>query len=77
NAGPLISYSVGTNPRTTERVNWEIYCKVADIDFETFEEFLAYMDATLNDRFIPKGKKQKAQAMAYDAYEAQDEGAKE
>ncbi|MEK5040092.1 tetratricopeptide repeat protein [Sporosarcina sp. FSL K6-3457] len=75
-AGPLISYSIGTNPRITERVNWETYCKTADIDFESFEEFQAYMNATMNDRFIPKGKKQKAQATAYDAYEAQDDGAK-
>lgn len=77
NAGPLIAYSIGTNPRMTERVNWEMYCKTADIDFETFEDFQAYTNATVNDRFIPKGKKQKAQAMAYDAYEAQDHGAKE
>ena len=73
---PLISYSVGTNPRITERANWEMYYKTADIEFESFEEFQAYMNATMDEQFIPKGKKQKAQAMAYDAYEAQDDGAK-
>ncbi len=66
------AYQVGTDPRITERVNWEIYWKVEESETQSVEDLEALINQTANERFIPKGKKQKAQAYAYEAYEQEE-----
>ncbi|MCZ2257359.1 SEC-C metal-binding domain-containing protein [Sporosarcina sp. G11-34] len=73
NEDPQIAYNIGTDPWPTERMNWEMYCKMALQNFKSLEEAQAYMEETINEPFKPKGKKQQAQAIAYDAYEAEEE----
>ena len=71
--GPQFAYSVGTNPRQTERVNWEMYCKMEQQSFDSFEEAKRFMDSQMNVPFHPTTDKERAQAICYDAYEEQDE----
>ena len=71
--GPQSAYSVGTDPRRTERFNWEMYCKMEQQSFDTFEEAKVYMESQMNEPFIPMTDKERAQAFCYDAYEEQDE----
>lgn len=70
------SYFVGTDPRVTERVNWELYCKTDDLELETEGQLNRLLQEKMKERFIPKGKKQKAQSYAYDAYDSENEGAR-
>lgn len=71
--GGGVAYWVGTDPRETERVNWEMYCKMAHQSFDSFEDAKRYMESHVNEPFIPTTKKEQAQALCYDAYEEQDE----
>ena len=68
------AYWIGTDPWMTERVNWETYCKMSTMDFDTFEATQNYLNATMNEPFKPSGQKQQAQAFAYNAYEAESNG---
>lgn len=70
--GNAAAYWVGTDPRMTERVNWEIHCKMSTLDFETFEEAQSFLNETMNDPFTPSGQKQEAQLIAYDAFDAEN-----
>lgn len=75
NDGPVFSYDIGTDPRMTERVTWEMHCKSGDREFGAVEELQAFMHETMNEPFNPDDQAQQAQLIAYDAYEA--EGNKE
>ena len=68
---PVMVYSIGTDPRMTERVNWEMYSKTVTQEFDTVEEFHAYLNETKYDLFEPIDKKHQAQVLAYNAYEAE------
>jgi len=70
--GPNSAYWVGTDPRMTERANWEMHCKMSTLDFETFEEAQSFLKETMNAPFTPSGQKQEAQVIAYDAYDAEN-----
>lgn len=72
-AEPIIHYTVGTDPLITEFPNWKMFCRMSDNDFDTFEEAQAFMTQTMNKPFNPKDYKQKAQVMAYEAYDATTE----
>ena len=68
-----IAKSVGTDPRMTERVNWEMSVRMSRVNLETFEEAQAYMNATMKEDFQPQGNKEQAQSLVYDAYDAENE----
>ncbi|MFS0575998.1 SEC-C metal-binding domain-containing protein [Sporosarcina sp. 179-K 3D1 HS] len=70
---PRLATEIGTDPAMTERPNWEMFCRINESDFETMEETQAYMNRVMNEQFIPKGAKQQAQALAYEAYEAKSD----
>ena len=70
---PKLSGSVGTDPRITERVNWETFIKMSRLDFETFEDLQEYLNATKNEKFTPEGENEQAQVFVYDAYDAKND----
>lgn len=74
--GSTAAYYVGTDPLLTERANWEMACRVETFESDSIDDLQAFMNQKANERFIPKGKAQKAQAYAYDAYEQEDEDAR-
>lgn len=68
--GPSFHYWIGIDPRVTERVNWEMYCKMESQHFDTMEEAQTFMSNSINLPFQPETREQQAQMYAYDAYEA-------
>ena len=70
--GPVITYNIGTDPRVTERANWEMFCRMEESDTDSFDDLEMQLTEMMNTVFIPKGKAQKAQDYAYEAY-AQEE----
>lgn len=74
--GRAAAYYIGTDPLPTERAHWEAACRAETLEAESAEKLQQLMNQTINERFIPKGKVQKAQAYAYDAYEQEDEDAR-
>lgn len=74
--GSTAAYYIGTDPLLTERVNWEIVCRMETLETDSVEELQLLINQKANERFIPKGKAQKAQVYAYDAYEQEDDDAR-
>lgn len=71
--GPLIAISVGTDPRITERPNWEMAVRMSRANFETLEEAQEGFNRMANEQFQPKGNKEQAQVFAYDAYDVEND----
>lgn len=70
---PTATYYIGTDPLMTERANWEMACRIEVFNSDSMEDLQLFINEKMNEQFIPKGKVQKAQAYAYDAYEQDDE----
>lgn len=73
---PGAAYYIGTDPQMTERVNWEMACRMELAENDSLEDLQQFLNENVNERFIPKGKEQRAQAYAYDAYDQEDEDAR-
>lgn len=66
---PTYSYHIGTDPRATERVNWEIACKMMEMEASEVTNIEQMLNEAMEQSFIPNGKAQMAQVIAYEAYE--------
>ena len=64
---------VGTDPRMIERVNWEVFSRMSRKDFGTLDNIQAHLDSTINEGFQPEGRKEQAQVLIYDAYDAEND----
>ena len=64
---------MGTDPRGTERHLWEMVLRASRQEIESEEEFKRMLQGEMNATFEPKGNKERAQALCFEAYEAKSE----
>ncbi|GKV56042.1 hypothetical protein NCCP2222_19890 [Sporosarcina sp. NCCP-2222] len=67
---PQINYQIGLHPYATERMNWEMYRKSVDHEFESMEALNQYFMEEGNRSYIPKSDADRAQMLCYEAYAA-------
>lgn len=66
---PKIAYHIGTDPLMTERVNWEIYCKITEQGLMSVEDTEEAIGEAMREPFVPRNAQEQAQVYAYEAYE--------
>lgn len=70
---PGVVSVIGTDPRSTERVNWEMFVKMSRKDFTAPTDINSHLEAAMNEEFKPKGNLEKAQLFVYKAYDAEND----
>ncbi len=57
---------------TTERAMYEMNKKLESQSFDNHEDINAYMNQTMNESYTPKNDEERAQLLAYDAYDEEN-----
>ncbi|WP_153733242.1 hypothetical protein [Sporosarcina obsidiansis] len=65
------AYYVGTDPRPTEKTNWQIHMLSKQQNFETLVEAQTYIQQAMQQPFEPANRQQEAQMLCYMAYAAE------
>jgi tetratricopeptide (TPR) repeat protein len=71
---PVIQFNQKKNPIATELIMQEALAELEGKDFESIDEITQYMNKKLNKpgpKKVPKGKKEQAQQLIYDAFETE------